>query len=84
MVLEIIMETEPSYEIRTEKVCDNVEMVGLLDFIQDEFIVSRQTAKKMLNPDTLLVYHLSKAEAEEHLVRFKLKGLICKMVIMEE
>jgi hypothetical protein len=71
---------EPSFEIRTIGV--DGENPKLINFIQDEFTVSHQTAKKMLKPNTLLVYHLSKTEAEEYVKRFKDKGLICKIVQM--
>ncbi len=70
-----------SYELRTIGASGDVSEV--VKFIQDEFIVSRQTAKKMLMPGTLLVYHLSRFEAEEHIVRYRANGLICEYVRMD-
>ena len=69
------------YELRSVGFCGDLSKV--LEFIQNEFIVSHQTAKKMIKAGTLLVYHLSKKEAEDHINNYQSSGLLSKMVLME-
>ncbi len=70
-----------NYELRTVGVRGDV--LKVLKFIQNEFIVSLQTAKKMIEPGTLLVHHLTKKEAEKNAVEYQLKGLLCEIVEMQ-
>ena len=69
------------YELRTVGVSGDV--LKVLDFVQNEFIVSRQTAKKMIEQGALLVHHLTKIEAQEHAEDYQSKGLLCEVVGMQ-
>ncbi len=70
------------YELRT--LDTRGDIADILNFIQEEFLVCRQTAKKMIRPGISLVYHLDKTEAEEHLRRYETEGLLCEIVQMGE
>ena len=70
-----------NYEIRTVGVRGDV--LKILNFIQNEFIVSSQTAKKMIEPETLLVHHLTNTEAKRYAEKYQSNGLLCEIVVME-
>jgi hypothetical protein len=77
-----IRHRQPSYELRI--LGTRGDIADLLDFIQEEFTVCRQTAKKMVKSGTLLVYHLGRIEAEEHVKKYEAKGLLCIIVQMAD
>ena len=64
------------YEIRSIGVSGDV--LKVIEYVTNEFTVSKQTAKKMIEPGTLLVYHLTKSEAEKSVNVYCSNGLLCK------
>ena len=64
------------YEIRSIGVSGDV--LKVIKYVTNEFTVSKQTAKKMIEPGTLLVYHLTKSEAEESVNVYRSNGLLCR------